>query len=292
MSFDDGAIPPPPTGDIEFSVDGSTFANIGVKVPNGNSITVDWGDGNTDTYTGTGSNQSLTHTYSAPGTYHAAITATGILSFIATTPFIANNSLVSIDKLPSTLQVLSISTQSTFTTLNYVALPNLQTFSISQCSTFNQLFDISSFTNVTLFYFQSNTAFDQVIDFLGLTSYSDATIDISPLTSCLTFGLNNNPQITNLDTSSLGVFTYFNAKDCSALATMDFTGMNNCINADLRNCALDSSMIDECLVKLDGFGNNNGTLKLEGQTPSAPPSGAGATAKANLIGKGWTVTTD
>ena len=49
--------------------------------------------------------------------------------------------------------------------------------------------------------------------------------------------------------------------------------------------------VNNWLIGLDGNGLSNGICVLHG-TVSTPPTGAGATAKTNLIGKGWTVNTD
>jgi len=55
---------------------------------------------------------------------------------------------------------------------------------------------------------------------------------------------------------------------------------------------LDATEIDNLLINLDTAGNTNGSLIYNGNPGSADGlrSGAAATAKANLITKGWTVT--
>jgi hypothetical protein len=55
---------------------------------------------------------------------------------------------------------------------------------------------------------------------------------------------------------------------------------------------LSVSSVNAILQFYDAANTENYVLNLSSQTPSAPPSGAGATAKDNLIAKGWTVTTD
>lgn len=54
--------------------------------------------------------------------------------------------------------------------------------------------------------------------------------------------------------------------------------------------------VNQRLVDLDANGKTGGTCQLSqflsGVYSASPPSGAGATAKTNLQGKGWTVTTD
>jgi hypothetical protein len=57
------------------------------------------------------------------------------------------------------------------------------------------------------------------------------------------------------------------------------------------NCALSQTSVNNILISLDTAGQLNGTVNLAGGT-SAAPSGAGATAKTSLQGKGWTVVTN
>jgi hypothetical protein len=57
------------------------------------------------------------------------------------------------------------------------------------------------------------------------------------------------------------------------------------------NCALSQTSVNNILISLNTAGQSNGTVNLNGGT-SAAPSGAGATAKLSLQGKGWTVVTN
>ena len=52
--------------------------------------------------------------------------------------------------------------------------------------------------------------------------------------------------------------------------------------------------VNAMLTRLDAVGKTTGSryFRTSGQTPSAPPSGAGATAKTSLQSKGWTVLID
>jgi hypothetical protein len=47
-------------------------------------------------------------------------------------------------------------------------------------------------------------------------------------------------------------------------------------------------MVDDMLADLDATGKINGVLNI---AAGATPSGAGLVSKANLVAKGWTVTT-
>ena len=61
--------------------------------------------------------------------------------------------------------------------------------------------------------------------------------------------------------------------------------------ATITNNLLPSSEINKLLTALVASGITSGTLSCKQQT-AAPPTGDGITAKATLIGRGWTVTTD
>ena len=55
---------------------------------------------------------------------------------------------------------------------------------------------------------------------------------------------------------------------------------------------LSVSEVDEAIIKIERLGYVGGTLKLEDQSPPAPPSAASAVALSALQARGWAVTTD
>lgn len=57
-----------------------------------------------------------------------------------------------------------------------------------------------------------------------------------------------------------------------------------------RGNSIPTSNVNDILVQLDTF-DLVGYIELDNQSPSAPPSGAGSTAKSNLIASGWSVST-
>lgn len=61
---------------------------------------------------------------------------------------------------------------------------------------------------------------------------------------------------------------------------------------DVRINNLNVAAINQLLQDLDTNGLSNGYVNTSNQTPVAAPTGAGITAKNNLITKGWTVITD
>ncbi len=63
-------------------------------------------------------------------------------------------------------------------------------------------------------------------------------------------------------------------------------------NLDCSGGIFSVAAVNSFLQQLDANGKTGGIAKFQTQTPIAPPSGTGATAKTNLIAKGWTITTD
>jgi hypothetical protein len=62
-------------------------------------------------------------------------------------------------------------------------------------------------------------------------------------------------------------------------------------NYSWQHCALNQTSVDNILVSLDTAGQSNGVVGISGGT-SAAPGAAGLAAKANLIAKGWSVSTN
>lgn len=102
-----------------------------------------------------------------------------------------------------------------------------------------------------------------------------------------------NPTGVQVTTADLQVLTGLTTLVLSGSATrlIDVTNTPNLTRLDLVNCSLSTSDVNTILIALDGNGKNSGLTQLS-QTPSAPPSGAGATAKTSLQGRGWTVSTN
>jgi hypothetical protein len=109
------------------------------------------------------------------------------------------------------------------------------------------------------------------------------------------------PALTDLEPDTMG-WTDINIAQNPLLEILvaysnSFTSVDISNNPLLTDVQLDVnqltvSAVNNILIQLDNNGLLNGNCALHNQTPAAPPSGAGATAKANLIGKGWTVNTN
>jgi len=146
--------------------------------------------------------------------------------------------------------------------------------------------DIGHFENVTLFvntWFlcTSLTSFP-LIDTSSGTSFNGTWRNCTSLTS---FPLINTSSGTNF--SSTWIFCS-NLVDFPANA-FDTNVASNYLNSFLYT-NLTTQSIDNILVSLDASGVTNGTFSQGGG--SNTPSATGLSAKANLISKGWTVTTN
>lgn len=84
-------------------------------------------------------------------------------------------------------------------------------------------------------------------------------------------------------------------QDCTSLTTFPAGMFDTCaatnFNSAWYGCALTQTSVDNILVSLDTAGQSNGIVNLDGGTSSAPGA-PGLAAKAALIVKGWTVTTN
>jgi hypothetical protein len=106
--------------------------------------------------------------------------------------------------------------------------------------------------------------------------------------SCITALISINELLSYLDMSETNL---------ASLPIAYPTANDGCINNnyfDLGNCKIPQSDINALLVMLDEFADPTamGLFESSGQTPAAPPSGAGAAAADNLIAEGWDITTD
>ena len=329
--------------DMRFTVN-ENFTAFGITAPNGNPITVDWGDTNMDNYTATGSEDVLNHTYAVPGTYTVKVYVTGATTFkINACDGIGTDSLITVVAMPNTITNFNVGCNSLLASIDTTILTNCTLFVCVLCNSLTTL-DTTPLTSCTEFYCSFCTTLT-TLDTTGLTScvefYCDSctsltTLDTTGLTSCTFFYINNCTSLATLDTTGLLICTSFNCNNCTSiitlnttplasclnldcgnctslttidttpltsctafwcshctsLVTLDTTGLTSCTDFNCSNCILDVTNINNALINLDSFGLLNATADLSNQTPPAAPTGAGATAAANLVSNGWNVTTD
>ena len=125
------------------------------------------------------------------------------------------------------------------------------------------------------------------------------TLDLTPLSAMgVQFRCSDNSDLKNvINPASSELMTSWQGSDCD-LGYIDFTvfsGVNDDINIQLGGNGMTAAEVNEILVDLDGEGWIDGTVNLAGS--NAAPDGTsggfdGLTAKTNLQGNGWTVTTN
>ena len=96
------------------------------------------------------------------------------------------------------------------------------------------------------------------------------SINLSTCTKLKTLSVRNSPSVTALNLPAT---------------------LNDLKRVEIDNNGLTATEINNLLIKLDTNGLSGGYFKSSGGT-NAAPTGAGITAKNNLIAKGWSVTTN
>lgn len=147
-----------------------------------------------------------------------------------------------------------------------------------------------------------------------LSIYGNAfpTLDLqnTPSTSSLiSLDVSINTQLTSLNTSycvsmsalvchqnyALGnnlvlsgsALTFLFCSD-SSITNLILSGSPNLTTVWAQHNQVTTSSINQLYIDLDTFGLSNGDIRLSGSL-MAPPTGAGITARTNLVGKGWTI---
>ena len=146
------------------------------------------------------------------------------------------------------------------------------------------LIDTSNATNLSYSWYKcsSLTSFP-AINTLNVTNLSAAWRECLSLTS---FPAINTSSATNLSQAFY---------KCFALRDFPPGVFDNCPSTNFslafQFCALTETSVDNILVSINAAGTSGGTLDMNAGT-SAAPSATGAAAKAALISRGWTVTTN
>lgn len=117
-----------------------------------------------------------------------------------------------------------------------------------------------------------------------------------------TYSTNSIFDISHTYTGTPSVNASFSISDTSYTASLSTNNGGNLHSFNPQGYSLQTldiskekipvSEVNAILQAYDSYGSTFGILNISGQTPAAAPTGAGITAKNNLITKGWTVTTD
>jgi Leucine-rich repeat (LRR) protein len=165
-------------------------------------------------------------------------------------------------------------------TVNVSGLSNLTYLDLSDNETLDT--ENKSLTSVIL---TGCTALEELR--LDDSNFSAGTPDLTGLTSLFWLDMDQCDITGNVDLSMLPALSGFDLSSNTGLTSVTiFEQVLNDVN--LYNCALTEASVNDILGWLDGGGETNGYVDLEGGT-NAAPSGDGLTALTNLQGKGWNV---
>jgi hypothetical protein len=156
-----------------------------------------------------------------------------------------------------------------------------------------------------LFYiFGHSTSPDTTIDLSGLPSTVHALgvqqwplltlIDNIPAAINAELNIRYNPLLTSIDDAATGTISFYNIVGCTSLPSSEVLAKTNLglsIFIVIDGNGYTTTDVNAILVYVDSFGTSSHALQIV-ESGGSPPSGAGATAKANLISRSWFVSTD
>ena len=232
-------------------------------------ITVDWGDGNSDYYMDGSFAYSISHNYSIQEIHNITITFDFNFKFLECVS--QNVDSIQFDNC-NLMQGL------------YIYKNNLNSLDLTGKSEIALL--RAGYQNITTLDLSDLTK----LSYLRLLDNNLTSLDLSNNINLTTL-LMYSSILGNIDISNNTLLTELNYYESNVTA-IDISNNPLLSNVELYGNSLPTSQVNNILTLLDSFGISNGTVKLEDQTPSAPPTGVGITAASNLVTKGWTVTTD
>jgi len=217
---------------------------------------------------------------------------------------------------------LSNCTQLTAVTLDYCSFGaldlttlTLTTFSAGAATfTSVDLSGMASLTSMSVFGSTLTTLDASGCSALGSVNMGGALLssaDFSNCTDLLTLLIDNTQGSFSLNLSNCTTLADLRADTSSEVIGMNLTGCSGLTGIFMPNvpnlvtvtlttmpasvvmagAALNVASVNAILIAADANGALSGTMDLSGGT-SAAPTGAGITAKNNLIAKGWTVATN
>lgn len=212
-----------------------------------------------------------------------------------------SNGVTSSDANPGTINFGSSATRNHILKISDYANITELDFRIDSITVLSIFSHFADLTNLVNFYCQINTSLTGSISSLaGLSSLVGFYCNMTGLSGSI-------PSLTGLTSVSMLNFQgcSFTGSIPSMTGLSSLTGLycdNNSITGytastlsatlltfNTHNNSLDVDSVNQILIDLDTAGASNGTCNVSGNTA---PTGAGATAKTNLQGKNWTVTTD
>lgn len=202
----------------------------------------------------------------------------------------------------STASSLQISNNTVLTSLVFPALTTITGNSFASWNPVLTTLLLPALTSATALDISYNSLLSSV-SFPALSSCGQLGIRNSLLTalsfpalttSTILISFQDNSQLTNISlpvaTSAKNIYSFNNP----ILSVFSIPALSSLTGAlTIQQCALPSSEVNSLLTKMLTVTPSSGiSINLNLQTPPAPPTGAGITAKATLIANGQSVLTD
>jgi hypothetical protein len=271
---------------------------------------VDWGDGSPleAVPVGSGGNMSLEHTYATADTYTMTVYyLTGHLPANLFIPETADLGVLDVDLIPAAGVFPFINTYALHDIVNLNdVIDHIGGFQEGQPVQFLILSGDPASTDTTQdFTFPGTLVFSNLhqislIGFPNLQSITNVNVGGGGGSNVTAVNIQDCPAFNDLDSGNTWKPVFLGITNCPAFSYASLPTMDWSIATNIQirtGTTLSVADVNQILIDVDAAGTTPPTpgayfLGLDGQVPAAAPTGAGATAKANLISRGWTVFTD
>jgi hypothetical protein len=257
----------------------ATQQNITLYYPSDNSITVDWGDGNTETQSGNGGvGVVFTSTYSTPGTYD--ITISGDILYMTQIRLFNEDFSGDISTWSVFVPIVSIVVTNNPSLAGDVsswkALANIAQIAVNNTSITGDLSGWSVLTNLVSIAFESSSVSGDISSWSTLTSL----VQISGFLTSVSGDISSWATMTSLTSLNL-IFTSIDFDTTTAWVGHDHS-------MSIRNCSMTSTQVDNAIIAFAGGSFVNKTITVI--TGNSARTAASDTAYNTLIAAGNTVT--
>lgn len=277
------------------TVSTNTVGTYEIDLAGSGDVALDWGDGSID-YETLGVSDTYSHDYVAGGT----LTITGVSN--VTEIDTNGDSDVTAVSIPAeavnieTIRLLGTSATSFTTHAEWVNLDQLNI----NASSITSLETHAEWINLTLLVvsYSDVTSLETHAEWVNLTNlYAQATSinsiethsEWTSLETIYVYSTLISSFTTHQEWTALSGLRVNSTSITNVLAYAQWTSITD-FRAD-DNAIISATNINNILIALDTAGMSSGTIELSGGT-NAAPTGAGITAKNNLIGRGVTVNTN
>lgn len=176
------------------------------------------------------------------------------------------------------------------TQLNVLAV-NGNSLSTLNLTNNTQLTRLLIYANTSLGIPTGLTTLTNLVEFNAYDCNFTTTLNLSTLTKLETLYCGNT-ALPSINLSTCTKLKTLSVRNSSSVTALNLPStLNDLKRVEVDNNGLTATEINNLLIKLDTNGLSGGYFKSSGGT-NAAPTGAGVTAKNNLIAKGWSVTTN